>query len=144
MLIQHITRYDVGEQIGRNRQAVRPFFQVDKRRNLKSTVGGIAVRHVKFVEQAVSVGLTNLAYIVASGYNTAVGIDSTPVEFKLLFEIVFYRRYSYMSGRRMLSAYVLYRSLLHQRCSLRSRQVIGGCRMALPRVAVVQIGGVDT
>ena len=99
MLIKHITRYDVGEQVGRNRQAVRSLFQVDKRGNLKSTVGGIAVRHVKFVEQAVSVGLTNLAYIVVSGYNTAVGIDSTPIKFQLLFEIAFIAVFTPPSGR---------------------------------------------
>ena len=144
MLIKHIIRYDVGEQVGRNKQAVRTFFQIDKRRNLKSTVGGIAVRHVKFVEQAVSVGLTNLAYIVASGYNTAVGIDSTPVEFKLLFEIVF------IAVVHICQVAVCF---LHTCCTVHYfvngvhsavGQVIGGRRMALPRVADVQLGGVDT
>ena len=59
MLIQHIAWYDVGEQIGRNRQAVRSLFQVDKRGNLKATVGGIAVRRVEFIEKAVCIGLTD-------------------------------------------------------------------------------------
>ena len=85
MLIQHIARYDVREQIGRNRQAVRSLFQVDKRLNLKSKVGGIAVRHVEFIEQAVCVGSTDLAHVVASGYNPAVGICCAPIKFKLLF-----------------------------------------------------------
>ena len=44
----------------------------------------------------------------------------------------------------MLSAYALCRPSFRQRCSPAVGQVIGGCRMALPHVAVVQIGGVDT
>ncbi len=123
---------------------MRPFFQIDKRGNLKATVGGIAVRHVEFIEQAVCVGLTDLAHVVTSGDNTTVGICSAPIKFKLLFEVVF------IAVVHICKVAVCF---LHTRCAVHHfvngvhsavGQVIGGCRMALPRVAVVQIGGVDT
>ncbi len=102
------------------------------------------MRHVEFVQQAVCVGLTNLAHVVTSGDNTTVGIGSAPIKFKLLFEVVF------IAVVHICKVAVCF---LHTRCAVHHfvngvhsavGQVIGGCRMALPHVAVVQIGGVDT